>query len=526
MSYYNSAIKRSEKLAFKKEIKYSMDKKKYATALEKIDQFLEIYPKDIYASVCKAIIYGKQKQEDMAIKLFESLVKSSTNDKEMKVLVYKEYGKYLSTLKRNDKAIHYFKLAIEESNQKEIDTRLFLSRLYSHNKDLDSAIDCLTIDGFDGIYLKVKRAALYYRNRKYDKVLYELRNVNRKNIKSDFIRQEYDYLCGSVYQYNGDFEQARYYLELCTCTKNTNYYHEALTKLAIIDLLFDNSADALLKCKLILNSSNSSFSVKERAICTLGNAYLKICDYDSAEEAFKMLPDKYNRKLLEMGRLNLYANKLEKAEEFLESFIECNKNKNYEALYLLALTKFRLKKHNEACKIINDVLAVAGQEENKNELHQISFDLKRLRLVIDIINNKPIKRKCLSNHYVEKQIISYSKDASINHIKTHHGKNAKVSRFDDDIVIEELFCMVKNSLDENSKISDEVLDKYIVNLSDIGYECSNPINIIVLTIPDTKNIVNMYPFYTNVTNDDEKESSSKKVKRLSQIEKFNMKYSK
>ena len=36
----------------------------------------------------------------------------------------------------------------------------------------------------------------------------------------------------------------------------------------------------------------------------------------------------------------------------------------------------------------------------------------------------------------------------------------------------------------------------------------------------------MYPFYTNVTNDDEKESSSKKVKRLSQIEKFNMKYSK
>ena len=146
--------------------------------------------------------------------------------------------------------------------------------------------------------------------------------------------------------------------------------------------------------------------------------------------------------------------------------------------------------------------------------------------MLDIIHNTPIEQNNIKYSYMEKQIINYSKDAAIKHIKTHHGTNAKISKFDDDIIIDELIDKVKDSLDENNKLSYEVFDKYIVNLNNIGYDCSNPINIFVLTIPNTKRIVNMYPFYTDVDTVNNENSQAKHVKRLSQIEKFNMKYNK
>ena len=88
--------------------------------------------------------------------------------------------------------------------------------------------------------------------------------------------------------------------------------------------------------------------------------------------------------------------------------------------------------------------------------------------------------------------------------------------------IELLMTEVEKKLTPDKLQKIELVDIYYLDYENIGYamtgEQANKLKVVV--IPNTKQIINMYPIYDDKNKIEEKP----KVKRLSQIEKFNKKY--
>lgn len=516
-------IKKSDKRAFKREIKYFIDKGKYDIALSKINDFLKAYPKDIFALTYKSIVYRKKKDYDKAIQILEPIINSQINDKLMRIFSMREYARSLLESRRNDEALYYYMQVINESDNYEVESRAMIAQIYKYDNNLEDAIDILTIDD-DNEFLAIKRALTYYDFRKWNMIPTELNKFRRKDITHDNLRQEYDFLYGEYFFNIGEFDEARKYFYNACNVKNTYYFFEANIKLAIIDSVYDDIASSIIRLKNSINDKSINFSSRNSAIIALSNVYLKIGDYDSANKTLEMLDERFSRKNLEIGKLYLFSNDYERAEQILT---ECSRKyefDHYDTLFYLALTKFRLKKYDEAYSIADNVLKAANNIDN--ELHKIRIELKKLKLYIDLIHYTPIRKNKEEFNYMEGQIFSYSKNRAIKHIIKHHKGINKMGRFEDDFRVEKMINLVSNSLDEERKISCEVLDKYVISSNSIGFDSDNNFSIMVLTIPNTKQIVNMFVLNIDLNDEKKQEMQPKKVKRMSQIEKFNKRYNK
>ena len=141
------------------------------------------------------------------------------------------------------------------------------------------------------------------------------------------------------------------------------------------------------------------------------------------------------------------------------------------------------------------------------------------------------KLNCINNNeyssYSESQTINYDEKKAIEHIIDHHILNESFSSFNEEINIESLFHDVKTRLDEGVVFYCDTFDRYILKYDNIGYEDEKVINQLeIITIPNTKNIITMYPS-KNIPNydlEEEDKEVKKAPKRLSQIDKFNLRY--
>ena len=519
----SQTIKRSDKQTLKKEIKYFIDKGKYDIALSKIDDFLKSYPKDVFALTYKSIIYKKKKDYNKAIQILEPIINNKINDKHMRLFAMQEYARNLFELKKMDESLYYYMQVINESDNDNLESRDMIARIYEYNNDLESAINILTLNN-DNVFVAIKRALLYSNAREWDMLKAELDKIKRKDIKRENLRQEYDYLYGFYFFNNGDFDEARKHFNNANNIKNTYYFFESNIMIATIDSVIGDVASAIINLKNIINEHNIHYSSKCHALVALGKIYLKIGNYEDANNTFSMIEDGYKRKGLEMGKLYLASNDYVKAEQILTENADKYDFINYETLFYLAMTKFRLKKYDEAYKIADDILKIG---ENKvGELYKIKIEMKKLKLYIDLIHYTPIRKNKKEFNYMESQIFSYTKEKAIEHIIDHHKGINKACLFDEDFEVEKMIDIAAEILDEDKKICDEVLDRYVISSNSIGYNSDHNFAIMVLTIPNTKQVVNMFPRKINLDNENKQELQSKKIKRMSQIEKFNKRFNK
>lgn len=160
--------------------------------------------------------------------------------------------------------------------------------------------------------------------------------------------------------------------------------------------------------------------------------------------------------------------------------------------------------------------------------------------IVELIVNKNLGLEYDKNtsDYTKRQIIEYDINKSINHVLNRHINDInEKSYFNSNININYLFECIGNDLDKDDRAGiEEVLDIYYYCVSGVGIsegkECSY---IKVLVIPQTNNIINMYPTemikgtkykilncdYDILFNRIEEKS---KTKTMSQIDKFNKKY--
>ena len=128
--------------------------------------------------------------------------------------------------------------------------------------------------------------------------------------------------------------------------------------------------------------------------------------------------------------------------------------------------------------------------------------------------------------YSEKQILNYNKDIAIEHIKEHKKIKKNITYFSENIDIEKLYDEVKPLLKKENIIDLDIFNKYKIQYKEIGIFNNKTVDeMIVVTKANSKDIITMYPINNSQEEIDTFESTPKtKIKRISQIEKFNMKY--
>ena len=137
------------------------------------------------------------------------------------------------------------------------------------------------------------------------------------------------------------------------------------------------------------------------------------------------------------------------------------------------------------------------------------------------------------NGYYFNQVINYSKERAIEHIRKHYESIGSEGIFFSDMNLEETFEIIEKRI---SVIDPSYLgvrssgDSYLIDFENAGIVGSTILNKMqVVTIINTKKIITFYPVSKlsfNYEIEEEVRKEKVPVKRLSQIEKFNQRYNK
>ena len=189
---------------------------------------------------------------------------------------------------------------------------------------------------------------------------------------------------------------------------------------------------------------------------------------------------------------------------------------------------YHLNRYEEALEIITDVY-----KRKCINCHSL--------LITEIIMKKQLGKKLnikigLDSNYITRQVYDYNMDMALEHIKNHHiENNENICFFDKNIDLDYLFNLVKYNIKNENKVNtEEILEIHYIGISNVGYIKNDICNYIkVVVIPNTTDILNMYPtnnidcdYVYNIECDYDKLFSKKeeKVKKMTQIDKFNKKY--
>ena len=229
--------------------------------------------------------------------------------------------------------------------------------------------------------------------------------------------------------------------------------------------------------------------------------------------------------MIKLGKIELLKGNFEKADEYLKVIDIENDNVNsfYEAFYLKVLINFRLERYEDALYILDLI------EENaeRMELKEMQYEFERIRLCISKKQNKEIDID--ANSYSQRQIKFYSKKDALRHIISHHMGENVITKFQNEEQIMQIFDSIGDLLTKDNAVYDSSYDKYIVRYNYVGINENNDNihQLLVITLPGTKDIITMYPLNgdeSNIIVEEYDKPKEKKVKRLSQIEKFNKRY--
>lgn len=188
---------------------------------------------------------------------------------------------------------------------------------------------------------------------------------------------------------------------------------------------------------------------------------------------------------------------------------------------------FLMDRYEKSFQLLESVKKINQELFFEVDLLQLEelFLRKQLNLPIDFEMNSKYP-------YLSSQIYSYDEEKAIQHIMMHKYKEITLyeNLFEEEIDVEKLFNQVKSVLEDSEALENDYITwKYYFEYPNV----ENPIlkeeypykYLMVVVIKNTNHIISIYPHFSKTRlkcNLLEKQ----KIKRLSQIEKFNQKYKK
>lgn len=221
----------------------------------------------------------------------------------------------------------------------------------------------------------------------------------------------------------------------------------------------------------------------------------------------------------------------EQAEEVLNNivFVSTTPDKSKQSVMLMRLKLLNFQQKYEEClQLLIENLDVFNERDwHGTEL--LLFFKKKLNLLLDVDYS--------GFSYKADQIISYSEKDAISCIRNCHfiannSRNIHQS-FNNDFPIEDIYSKIRSVLPLEEKIYDGVVEvSYIFKYDRCGRVYNKSVDYIkVIALPESNDIITMFPYDNkgatacmDLTPVFEEEQS--KIKRMSQIDKFNQRYGK
>lgn len=230
--------------------------------------------------------------------------------------------------------------------------------------------------------------------------------------------------------------------------------------------------------------------------------------------------------LSQLGRLYIHYEDFENAKD---CFLRIE-DKQAITFYQLLIANFALEDYEEVIKIYDTII---NKSFSKYLSERMLYMINRLYLYSKFKLGIPDNFEKLG------LIINFTKDNALKHIEKHTYEvsyKEKHSIFNPDINIENLYDDIYNSISNSNKAyTDYLTDCYYFGYYNIGKVDNKQSDYLsVITIRNTKKIISMFPITLEEIKDNHpintvKEiysESKSKTKKLSQIDKFNLKYNK
>lgn len=285
---------------------------------------------------------------------------------------------------------------------------------------------------------------------------------------------------------NNNYETAKYYYKSILKIKDDIFTKKELGKVEAISKNYDKARKIF---ESILEVKNDPQTVLE-----LAKLEFKVKNYSKARRLFKSLlksvldPTVKPYALLELGLLEFNVGNTLKAKEYLKEITEENflniTNK------LLMILEYKNKNYLEVFNLYN-----ARIKDNSNTENLVLLGLsKELNIFFDTDYSK------IDYKYTMDQLLNYDYNDAIRHIYKHHCNENKFD-FNKNIDIEKLFFDVRNELKKENKINLIVFnDVYVIPKNNVGSNGENYLKVV--TLPNTMDIITMYPAYNSFIEED------------------------
>lgn len=475
-----------------------INNKKYDEALEKLNEVLENRPDDKYARRKLGKIYLIKGNEEKAKEVYSYLT-----DSEYIALCMTDMASFKIIHGMYDEALEYLDLAVLNFKNEE-----FLAYVY-----YEYGIIKIKMQDYYGAINVLKKGLKYdwHDTKIYIKLAYVYDALNfpfeaEKTLETGLKKTNNDKIA---------FELANHY-------KNHKKYDEAIS---------------------IINSITNE-EIAFDAQLLLAKIYIRQCKHVEAEKIFENLWNS-SHKLNILIEYIIYENKvlnLDKALKLLNDNQQFKDNLLYKIQY--AKTLFVQGKIEESLSMFEEIEKIQGSLLSKTyiiycycrlkdyqkakelfqSLNRVDFpfsndEYERLNTYLNYKLGVEDNKK---GYYYSEQLKFYSKQRTIEHIKKHFMND------NDSLNIStlELYEDVLNKITEMKPYNKDICDVYLVNFDDsIGKVKGLDIyKATVITMPDTKEILTIYP---NEKLDDDaidKNLDNPKVKKISRIDWFNQKY--
>ena len=260
------------------------------------------------------------------------------------------------------------------------------------------------------------------------------------------------------------------------------------------------------------------FSIKKyREVIKYSEKYLKLVKNN------KHIIDVRNLKARSLRNLGYFDDALNELEELFK--ISYNKHTNLSLFYLYIF----MNKFEDALKLIPYLY-----QDNLIKHHSVLITELYIKKALGMPTEY---RKDSRSDYLKEQIICYNPYKFFNHLKTHilseNNKDDNVhSKYTETTDLSYLLGCVKDSLKTSKKANvEDIFDVYYFYVPNIGVYQNEQCNYIkVLIVPNTSNIITMYPDryveheYNILKCDYSKLYKKEEQKTLSRVDKFNQKY--
>lgn len=483
----------------------------------KIEDYKILYPDDLIINKYYAQLLIKRNKYVDAENVCLDVLDSYFHDKRLKSDMYLTLADALVNQNKISDAIHALETAysLKDCNTQSIQVRL--ASLYMKANEKDKAMQVLNKTENNALNksIELQRAIIYFNENQFDLALNILLDISDDDLKNKKDVQRKNLYIGNIYKIKDDYTNAIFYYTKVLLNKN-DYYWYAYCEIGHIKYK-EGYVDEAIN---ILESTIKRYPAN-RVYENLIKCYIFKGEFDKCYRIINKITDK-DIKTTYLGRLELTKKNYDVSEnilsESINNFSNCNYSYMNQANYYLLLAKYRQKKYEEVLEDLTNLTSLKYFDKKyKRELLLLKFYLNY------VLGNNPIP-----NTYSERQIVSYSEQRAIEHIQYHHKKASTISQFDDSVNIYNLFYFVRSRIDFDQKLVHEFLDKYTLDFpKNMGSDNTRNLrSVSAVCLPDTKNILTMYPYrYEQIVDDNQDELyNNNKIKRLSQIEKFNKKY--